>query len=261
MKKVHSNLPSDHVVNAALRSLPRRTPPASLSASLRVMASRERALRVNRRSFSTAFTAWRDRTRLFAHNLMRPLALPAAGGLLSAVTLFGLWLVPTYPLRGNNSFDVPTGLSTEPVLKGTTALGSTGEEVVVDVKVDGQGRMIDYVVVSGAGMLKEQRAAAESRNHTAVVHRVRPGHQLWPPHERQGAAGPAQQQRRRQRLGRSPSGPPPGAALPRTKIHSGSDRTDCVRRSRERRSGSDRHRDRTRQGALSPNRCSSAPSA
>ena len=154
MKKVHSNLPSDHVVNAALRSLTRRTPPASLSASLRVMASRERALRVNRRSFSTAFTAWRDRTRLFAHNLMRPLALPAAGGLLSAVTLFGLWLVPTYPLRGNNSFDVPTGLSTEPVLKGTTALGSTGEEVVVDVKVDGQGRMIDYVVVSGAGMLK-----------------------------------------------------------------------------------------------------------
>jgi hypothetical protein len=154
MKKVHSNLPSDHVVNTALRRLPRRTPPASLSASLRVMASRERARRANRQGFSATFSVWRDRTRLFAHNLMRPLALPAAGGLLSAVTLFGLWLVPTYPLRGNPSFDVPTGLSTDPVLKGTTALGSAGEEVVVDVTVDGQGRMIDYVVVTGARTLK-----------------------------------------------------------------------------------------------------------
>ena len=154
MKKVQSNLPSDHVVNTALRRLTRRTPPASLSASLRVMASRERDRRVNRRSSSATFSAWCDRTRLFAHNLMRPLALPAAGGLLSAVTLFGLWLVPTYPLRGNQAFDVPTGLSTDPVLKGTTALGSAGEEVVVDVTVDGQGRMIDYVVVTGARTLK-----------------------------------------------------------------------------------------------------------
>lgn len=154
MKKVQQNLPSDHVLNTALRRLPQKATPPNLAASLRVLASRERERRLENRSFSTIFAAWRDRTRLQVHNLMRPLALPAAGGLFSAVALFGLWLVPTYPLRGNNTFDVPTALSTDPVLKGTTALGSTGEEIVVDVNVDGQGRMIDYVVVSGARTLK-----------------------------------------------------------------------------------------------------------
>jgi len=49
---------------------------------------------------------------------------------------------------------VPTGLSTNPVLRGTAFAGTAGEDVVVDVTVDELGHMADYVVVSGASTLK-----------------------------------------------------------------------------------------------------------
>src|SRR5438477_7196177 len=117
MKQANSEKPSERALNSALRSLSRKVVPPAVSASLRVMASRESLRQRNRRTFGSAFAAWWDRTHLLAHNLMRPLALPAVGGLFSAVALFGMWLVPTYPLRGNNTFDVPTGLSTNPVLR------------------------------------------------------------------------------------------------------------------------------------------------
>jgi hypothetical protein len=154
MKRANSEMPSERALNNALQSLSKKAVPPAVSASLRVMASRESLRQRTRRTFGSAFAAWWERTHLLAHNLMRPLALPAAGGLLSAVALFGMWLVPTYPLRGNNTFDVPTGLSTNPVLRGTTFVGTAGEDVVVDVTVDELGRMVDYVVINGASILK-----------------------------------------------------------------------------------------------------------
>jgi len=144
----------------ALRELPQRVPPAGLATSLRVLASRERQRLLSRRSLlgrgtcSQAFSAWQDRARLYATNLMRPLALPFAGGVFSAAVLFSL-LVSSYPVRGNNAFDVPTALSTNPLVSRTAPFGNTSEDVVVDVIVDGQGRMIDYAIVGGPEGLKK----------------------------------------------------------------------------------------------------------
>ena len=84
---------------------------------------------------------------------MRPLALPFAGGVFSTVVLFSMCLVPTYPLRGDSSFDISTVLTTEPAVKETAPFGSSSGNVVVDVTVDGQGRMVDYTVVSGKSAL------------------------------------------------------------------------------------------------------------
>ncbi len=93
-----------------------------------------------------------DRARLFVDNLMRPLALPFAGGIFSAVALFSMWVIPTYPLRGSITADVPTGLSTQAAIQQTGPVGATGD-VVVDVTVeplaDGTGRMLDYRIVCG----------------------------------------------------------------------------------------------------------------
>jgi len=140
----------DEVLGRALRSLPRRFPPLSVSSSLRVLASRERT-RIANSGIAVA-----DRLSLFANNLMRPLALPFAGGVFSAVVLFSMWLVPTYPVRGANTFDVPTMLTTEATVKRTGPIGSSGGEVIVDVMIDGQGRMVDYTIVSGHSVLDNE---------------------------------------------------------------------------------------------------------
>ena len=95
-------------MSEALRALPIRMPPAGLTTSLRVIASRER----QRRAASSGFRGLLGRWELFAKNLMRPLALPLAGGVFSAVGLFSL-LIPTYPMRVDNRFDVPTMLTTQ----------------------------------------------------------------------------------------------------------------------------------------------------
>jgi hypothetical protein len=138
---------SDHAVGRMLGTLRRRVPPPRLSESLRVMASRERARLLQGRQMPLS-----DRARLFVDNLMRPLALPFAGGIFSAVVLFGMWVIPTYPLRGSIAGDVPTVLTTQAAVKQTGPVDVSGD-VVVDVTVeplpDGTGRMLDYHIVCG----------------------------------------------------------------------------------------------------------------
>ena len=133
-------------------------PPPHLRTALRVIASKERQ-RILSRQIDT-----RDRLRLFFTNLARPLALPFAGSIFSAVVLFSMCLLPMYPLRGDDSSDVPTSLSTEATVKSMAALGGGVGEVVVDVNVDEYGRMIDYKVVSGASELTTEQVRRSLEN-------------------------------------------------------------------------------------------------
>lgn len=143
----------DEVLNGMLRGFRHRVPPVELAISLRVLASRE----LNRRRSSP----WMDRLRLFADNLMRPLALPLAGGVFSTVVLFSMWLIPTYSMSYANTVDVPTMLTTEAAVKGTGPIGASGQDVIVDVTVNGEGRMVDYTIVCPRNSLKN---AAWRRN-------------------------------------------------------------------------------------------------
>ncbi|HEY1203601.1 MAG: zf-HC2 domain-containing protein [Bryobacteraceae bacterium] len=137
-------------VRAAVRSLPAEAVPAKVTTALRVMASKERARVAARQG---QFGLLTGRLRLWADNLMRPLALPFAGGFVSAVALFAI-LIPNFafhPIVGN---DVPFGLSTEPAFKGQLPFGfdSDTADFVVEVVVDGQGRMADFAVVQGPSL-------------------------------------------------------------------------------------------------------------
>jgi hypothetical protein len=138
----------DDAVTQTLRELSRRVPPATLSSSLRVLASRERnrVLRGSRQALA-------DRAQLFFDNLMRPMALPFAGGIFSAVVLFSMWVIPTYPLRGSSTADVPTTLYTQAAVKQTLVPPAASGDVIVDVTVeplpDGTGRMVDYQILYG----------------------------------------------------------------------------------------------------------------
>lgn len=132
----------DPVVSRALRSLPRLRPPAGLNSSLRVLASQHLA---RSGSFSRL-----DRFRVSFDNLMRPLALPFAGGVFSAVILFSMWVVPSYPARAAGTFDIPISLTTAATVKRMAPIATTAnDDLVIDVTVDGDGRMVDYSIVSG----------------------------------------------------------------------------------------------------------------
>jgi hypothetical protein len=162
----HSLL-NDDQLSHALRRLPARTPPAGLTTSLRVLASRERQ-RAQHRGWQQGFSAWALRTRMWMDHLMRPLAVPFAGGVLSALALFSIWLVPTYPQLTASKFDIPTTLTTDPTVKSMTAVGlSSRDLIVVDVFVDNSGHMIEYKIVSGNGVLTD--AALRHRLENMLV--------------------------------------------------------------------------------------------
>ena len=141
-------------VSMLLRSLPPRVPPAKLATSLRVIASRERQRLVEGRSPGQICASWLDRTRFTLKDMLRPLALPTAGGVFSAVVLFSMWVVPTYPLRAKIVGDIPTQLTTGVQVQRSVAAGLS-DSVLVDVNVDDQGRLVDYQIVSGADVVAD----------------------------------------------------------------------------------------------------------
>jgi hypothetical protein len=154
MRRDLENLLNPDALSRTLRSLPAREPQPELRTSLRVIASRERQRRLARRSLSSTMGLWRDRFELFSDDFLRTIALPVAGGVASAVVLFSMCVVPAYPLRAaHTTVDVPTVLTTQVAVKGMAPFFGGGDDVVVDVTVDEQGRMIDYAVVAGASAL------------------------------------------------------------------------------------------------------------
>lgn len=135
-------------LRAQLAALPRQEPPVQLRSQLRVMASQE-ALR--RRMWSNPATAAAyllGRLGLVVNNLMRPYAVPVTGGLLSAVVLFSMVLT-SYPVIGEIQGDVPTPVSTEPGVMSSLAFGLGDEDIVVDLSIDGQGRVMEYSLPAG----------------------------------------------------------------------------------------------------------------
>jgi hypothetical protein len=135
-----------------LQSLPRLTPPAELTTRLRVVASK-----VRMESFANPWTRWWDRVELTLRNLMRPLALPAVGGLCSAIFLFST-LVPMFKsaFAMSESGDVPTMLVTEPMLKymAPVAFANNGD-AVVDLQLNDQGQFVNFTIVSAPGQQNE----------------------------------------------------------------------------------------------------------
>ena len=89
--------------------------------------------------------------KLWVDNLMRPLALPFAGGLASALFIFGT-LVPNLGALRTSTNDRPTALLTEAAVDNVADFGSrskTNDDTLIEVEINGQGRMVDYSVLQG----------------------------------------------------------------------------------------------------------------
>lgn len=148
-------------VRDAVGKLPAVAPPAHLSSVLRVMASQERSRLLARKH---PFRHLAVQFHLWVENLMRPLAIPLAGGLVSAMLLFSM-LMPTFAFQRNLSNDVQVALFTEPAVKAQNPFALPDEDIVIEVTIDGQGRVIDYAVTQGPSLLKnhELRRAIENK--------------------------------------------------------------------------------------------------
>jgi anti-sigma factor RsiW len=131
-----------------LKSLPQPAVPERLRTQLQVLASHERARWNATRTLPLALHTWAVDLRLAIDNLMRPLALPLAGGLASALLLFGL-VVPTLGFRPSVMNDVPTRLFTAATLVEVAPLGIHNDETVVELYVDAKGQATDYSVQQG----------------------------------------------------------------------------------------------------------------
>jgi len=134
----------------ALRAAPVKPVSPELSMTLRVLASREAARRRRKVDFKTRLRSLGESLRFRFDLMMRPFALPAAGGLVSALLLF---LAVMTGFRGvfvgPQPNDIPTILTTSPLLKATMMDTTAPEEFSLYVLVDGDGRVIDYMPPEG----------------------------------------------------------------------------------------------------------------
>jgi hypothetical protein len=132
-------------LHSELRSLPAVAPPALLGTELQVLASRERIRQLSRSTYAALYHFRMAEMRLFFDNLMRPFAIPFAGGLASAVFLFTV-LMPTLQFPHLTLNDVPSGLFTQSVATVDTLppFGFSENNVVVQVMLDQQGNVVDY---------------------------------------------------------------------------------------------------------------------
>lgn len=137
-------------MQSALRSLPVARAPRRLETQLQILASNE-LVRRRRMSRFPMLAEWLDRVQLFFDNLMRPLAVPFAGGLASALFMF-VMLLPSLGFLRDKAPDTPTPLFTEASVGNLDSFASgskTNDDTVVEVQVDGQGHMVDYNVLEG----------------------------------------------------------------------------------------------------------------
>jgi hypothetical protein len=141
MRYHRDDLRNTDSIGESLRSLSVKVPPA------------ERQRRLEHRNLAAIWTTWRENIQLFLDNAVLSLALPFAGGVFSTVVLFSMFVVPAYPLLSSSDSDVPTILNTPVAVKSMAPFSVGDTDVVVDVTVDEQGRMLDYAIVAGASVL------------------------------------------------------------------------------------------------------------
>jgi anti-sigma factor RsiW len=129
-----------------LLALDKPKAPVSLSTELRVLASRERAALIE--IGSSRWARLRLRWRMRLEELMRPLTIPATGGLLSSVALFATLALSITHAPKAVGYEVPV------VYEDSAAANlipvDMRSSVVLTMSLDDKGRIQDYAVNDGA---------------------------------------------------------------------------------------------------------------
>jgi hypothetical protein len=157
-------------IAGALRALPRLVPPKDLTTRLRVVASRESKQRRIHETWDSWVCHQRERAALWFNNVMRPFAIPAAGGVLSTMA-FLMLLAAQYPMKVSASTvaDPPVGEYVEAVFIRLGPISLETQEAVVDVTVDSAGRFLDCEIADD-GIPFHDRVKLEQRARQALLY-------------------------------------------------------------------------------------------
>lgn len=126
--------------------LGRKPAPPDLALKLRVAISQELSMTWERRL---------QRAMVRVEGAINAFMLPATGGLVTALIMFGLLIGGFMSLRGSagGGSDVPTALYTPPKLTSAPfyddVLVSSDTPVVIEAIVDSNGRLQDYRIIAG----------------------------------------------------------------------------------------------------------------
>ncbi len=134
--------------------------PQELSPRLNAVLAQQIAARrqARRQTLPISFLRWENFFNAYFFNAYM---LPATGGLLSAVLIFGLLIGVLVPAHLHDANDVPTMLYTPPEMTaapfGMSENGSTGgEALLVEAVIDPHGRVQDYRVLNANGTGRTQ---------------------------------------------------------------------------------------------------------
>lgn len=129
------------LIRSSMAEMPRPALPAELQTRLKVIASRERA-EVLRTRGSRWRAVW-ERWKFNLNELMRPLALPATGGVLSSILLFGLFVLTFGTTAARSNYDIPLcGVAGSEATLVPIELRT--ESVTLNMSFDASGRIGDY---------------------------------------------------------------------------------------------------------------------
>src|SRR5579872_2664947 len=98
----------------------------------------------------------RSTVKLAFDNLLRPIAVPAAGGILASMFCFVV-IVDTLHVHADWDNDIPIGLYTNVILDEATPFSVSGQDVIVQLTVDSTGKVSDFNVPSGNASSDEMR--------------------------------------------------------------------------------------------------------
>src|ERR1700678_2106001 len=149
---------SMRIQRTALRGLASPPVPAMLEGRLRVLASHARARQLARRNWAARVAHWRGLAMLHLGNLLRPVALPVAGGLVSALLMFAV-LIPSVTYAHFPTVEPPSPVFTDPdgqlvgegefpKLERATGPAVNGK-VVVLLTIDDRGHVQNWTVTQG----------------------------------------------------------------------------------------------------------------
>ena len=164
-RKCGAHLASLKSQRAMLRKMAQTPVPEVLAARLSVLASHERERQLARVSVRERVRRAAESLNLAFDNLMRPVALPLTGGLLSTLLLFGLMMPSlsfSHQTGGDDFFTAPQGyIVANPWDQGADddardfpVFGSPNEPKsdyvnIVNFTIDESGKVVDWNVVRG----------------------------------------------------------------------------------------------------------------
>jgi hypothetical protein len=130
------------VVSLGLRETAPLRPPVDLTYRLRVIASHERARMI-------AGSNWWTALRFRLNQVIRPLAVPAAGGLFASLLSFAI-LAPNFTVHASTVPDKPVPLYTKVSIENPSPFEFHGQkDVMIELTVDENGAVSDYSIPSG----------------------------------------------------------------------------------------------------------------